>query len=43
MRSRTATPAQMPVALMARLRDGLDSQAATYVDREAALRDATSG
>ncbi|HEX4718893.1 MAG TPA: nuclear transport factor 2 family protein [Thermoleophilaceae bacterium] len=34
-------PTQMPVALTAHLRDGLVSRATTYVDREAALREAS--
>lgn len=34
-------PTQVPVALTARLRDGLVISAATYVDREAALRAAS--
>jgi ketosteroid isomerase-like protein len=34
-------PTQVPVALTARLRDGLVVRAATYVDRDAALRAAS--
>jgi ketosteroid isomerase-like protein len=36
-------PTQMAVALTARLRDGLVTHAGTYADRQAALREATSG
>jgi ketosteroid isomerase-like protein len=36
-------PTQMPIALTARLRNGLVTRASTYADRQAALREAIGG